>query len=237
MDTSIWHHNTQGELFLEAGKRLWSQGQYGANAQVEFGKAIREFTAAIKILEPTPQEEKNPDAAWSYAHLAEVQMLVGNSANAEENFNRAIERSEMAGKKNPYAYAHLGEYYRAGFRTKENFKKARQYFTKAIEQRSDSAKESCYVWAYAHRGASYDFASANEDEIKAALKDLDVAIAQSGGTYAWAIAFRSVVYMYLSRKEQDIEKVKRYTQYAWKDLLKAITLAPYIISVSSTANF
>jgi tetratricopeptide (TPR) repeat protein len=230
MNTHVWHHNKQGEFFIELGKRHWAQGQY-EQAKTKFREAVREFSEAINILEPDPDTKKNPDAAWTYAHLADAQRLVGDVADAETNFDNAIDRSK--GKNYPYVWAHRGEFYRTVFKTKEHFAKARECFTKAIEQSTSLDKESCYIWAYAHRGASYDFASASEQEFKAALKDLTLAINESGGTYAWALAFRSVVYMYLlSKKENDTWD---YARNAWFDVINAKTLNPYIIGDTSSS--
>ncbi len=256
MNTRVWYYNKQGEFFLEMGKRLQSQGQ---PAQAKFQDAIKQFSKAIDLFksEQKEGEEKNPDAAWSYAHLAEAQRLTSSFGDARDNFKIAIDLYKKAGKENPFAYAHLGECYRSGFGTTEYLKDARENFDAAIKLTTIPDR---YIWALAHRGASYDFMSASDKDIDAALGYFKKAIEASGNTYAWAIAFRSYIYQSLAlrylneiveemEKETDeekrkkleeeikrIEKIKQYSVNAWMDLVQAITLDPHIISLPSEAS-
>ena len=188
-------------------------------------------------MEP-PGAKKNPEAAWSYAHLGEAQRLL-LVQDAKDSFKAAIERSKMAGKKNSYALAHLGEYYRSSDPgTIYNLKQARKHFSEAI----DAINDPPYLWAYAHRGASYNFGAASDDEINEALEDFKTAINLSGETYAWTFAFRAGLYLYMIDRElgkekkgtkTDPGKIRDYAMHAWKDLLTAMSLDCTIISPDS----
>lgn len=227
MKQVVYDLNKDGERLLLEGKYLWQQGNPDVAIQ-KFQRAVEYFRDAINSLEPNP-EHKNPEAAWSYAHLGEAQRLVGDDS-AKDSFEAAIDRSKMSGKKNPYAQAHLGEYYRSStLNTPKNLRKARECFTQAIGKSS----EAPYLWAYAHRGAAHDFDVADVDEIKEALEDFDKAITESGDTYAWALAFRSVVYLYKLHQEDRPEEIRTIAMKAWKDLLLALWLDSTIIDPHS----